>query len=105
MGATELTEDRKLVGKVTYKERDEILALFERKNGLIELTRALAEADDELLKNGHFYEKIIADLGKTCTRHEEWWGDRARHYQWERAEGHCWEIDFESGRIFLKKNS
>ena len=97
------TLERREIGKVTYKERDEILALFERKNGLLELVRALAETGDELLKNSHFYEKVIADLGKTTTRHEQWWDSRAKHYKWEKIYGYVWEIDFDSCKIFLRK--
>ena len=44
-------DNRSIVGRVTARERDEILALFERKNGLAELAHALAAADDEVLKN------------------------------------------------------
>ena len=33
--------ERKIVGQVTIEERDEILALFERKNGLMELAKSV----------------------------------------------------------------
>ena len=94
--------ERRLIGKVTPGERDEISALFERKNGLTELIKALAEDDDDLLKNSYFYEKIITDLGQTTTRHQEWWDRLAKHYAWESAPGCVWEIDFETCRIFLR---
>ncbi|MDR3566091.1 MAG: CXXX repeat peptide modification system protein [Negativicutes bacterium] len=95
--------DRRLIGKVTPKERDEIQALFERRNGLVELIRSLAETDDEVLKNGYFYEKIVADMGKTTTRHQQWWDRCAKQYQWESVSGYIWEIDFEACQIFLRK--
>jgi len=95
--------DQRLVGKVTLKERDEILALFERKNGLVELVHALAEADDEALKNSYFYEKIIADMGKTATKYQQWWDNRVKLYQWKNIPGYVWEINFDSCQIFLKK--
>ncbi len=94
--------DRKLIGKVTAKERDEIQSLFERKNGLTELIHSLAASDDEILRNGYFYEKIMADLGSTTTRHQQWWDKRAGQYNWENVPGHVWEIDFDSCRIFLR---
>jgi len=97
------TDERRKIGKVTPRERDEISALFERKNGLTELIKALVEADDEALKNNYFYEKIVADLGKTTTRHQRWWDRCAKQYQWERVDGHIWEIDFETCNIFLRK--
>ena len=95
--------DKRLVGKVTLKERDEILALFERKNGLVELVHALAEANDEALKNSYFYEKIIADMGKTVTKYQQWWDNRVKLYQWKNIPGYVWEINFDSCQVFLKK--
>jgi len=97
------TDERSKIGKVTPRERDEISALFERKNGLTELIKALVEADDDVLRNGWFYEKIVADLGKTATRHQQWWDRCAKQYQWKRVDGHIWEIDFETCNIFLRK--
>ena len=94
---------RRRIGKVTPQERDEISFLFERKNGLIELSKALAADDDEVLKNSYFYEKIIADLGATTTKHQQWWDRCAKQYGWEGACGYVWEIDFETCHIFLKK--
>ena len=96
--------NRRLVGKVTPQERDEILALYERKNGLNELIRSMAEADDEALKNSYFYEKVIADMGKTITSFQQWWVRREKQYQWENISGYEWEIDFESCQIFLQKS-
>lgn len=93
---------RKLVGKVTTRERDEIQGLFERKNGLTELIHSLAASGDELIENSHFYEKIIADLGRTTTKHQQWWDQRARQYQWENIAGCVWEIDFDSCNIFIR---
>ena len=96
--------ERRLAGKVTPRERDEILALHERKNGLVELVRALAEADDEALKNCYFYEKLVADMGKTAVRYQKWWDERAKIHQWENIRGYSWEIDFDSCQVFLIKN-
>lgn len=94
---------RRLVGKVTLKERNEILALFERKNGLIELAHSLAAADDEALKNSYFYEKLVADMGETTTKYQQWWDKRAKIYQWENVSGCGWEINFETCQVFFQK--
>ena len=96
-------DDKRFVGKVTTKERDEILALFERKNGLAELTYSLASADDEALKNTYFYEKLVADMGETATKYQLWWDKRAKLYQWEEVCGSVWEIDFDSCQVFSRK--
>ena len=95
--------ERRMVGKVSYKERDEILSLFERKTGLNELILSLVDSDDEVLRNHHFYEKIVADMGKTTTNFQQWWDSKAKQYHWENIKGHVWEIDFDSCQIFLKK--
>lgn len=95
--------DSRLVGKVTPKERDEILSLFERKNGLIELARSLAESDDEVLKNCYFYEKLVADMGKTAVNYQQWWDNRIKQYQWEDVCGYVWEINFDTCQVFLRK--
>ncbi len=96
-------DERSKIGKVTPRERDEISALFERKNGLTELIKALVESGDEILTNSYFYEKIVADLGKTTTLHQQWWDRCAQRYQWERVSGCIWEIDFETCNIYLRK--
>ena len=95
--------DGKIVGKVSYEERDEIQVLFERKNGLVELVRSLAEADDEVLRNSHFYERIVADMGKTITSYQQWWSEKARRYGWEKTEGYQWELNFDTCHVFLRK--
>lgn len=96
--------ESRLVGKVTPKERDDILALFERKNGLIELAHSLAETDDEVLKNSYFYEKLVADMGKTAANYQQWWDKRVTQYQWDNVCGYVWEINFDTCQVFLRKN-
>ena len=95
--------ESRLVGKVTPKERDEILALFERKNGLTELAHSLAESDDEVLKNSYFYEKLVADMGNTVTKYQQWWDRRVKQYQWEDVYGYVWEINFDTCQVYLRK--
>ena len=96
--------ERKPVGRVSQQERDVALALFERKNGLTELVYSLAESNDEMLKNEYFYDKIVMDMGKTTTKLEQWWEEKAKAYQWEAVKGFSWEIDFDTCQVFLRKN-
>lgn len=42
---------RKLVGNVTTEEKNEILSLFERRNGLNELVKILTPDNDALYEN------------------------------------------------------
>lgn len=85
----------KIVGRVTEDERDEIQALFERRNGLNELAKVLTTENTEL------YEKLVRDLGKTGTDFQNWWSKMAEKYSWESDENGHWEIDFNTCVISL----
>ncbi len=91
-------EIRKTVGQVTPEERDEIQALFERKNGLAELAKILT-AD-----NGELYEKLVKDMGETGTRFQKWWDNKAKQYGWESHPKSNWEINFQTCEITLVAN-
>lgn len=87
--------DKKLVGYVTPEERDEIQALFERRNGLNELAKILTADNAEL------YERLVKDMGETGSKFQSWWDRMADKYQWESVEGGNWEINFETCEIML----
>ena len=86
---------KKLVGLVTPEEKNEILTLFERRNGLNELAKILSADNAEL------YEKLVKDIGETDTKFQQWWDIMAEKYQWESAEDGNWEINFDTCEIFL----
>lgn len=86
---------KKLVGQVTVEEKNEILALFERRNGLNELAQILTADNHEL------YEKLVKDLGDTGFKFQNWWDRMAEKYQWESAEDGNWEINFQTCEIYL----
>lgn len=86
---------KKLVGQVTPEEKNEILTLFERRNGLNELAKILTADNAEL------YEKLVKDLGETGGKFQNWWDRMADKYQWESAENGNWEINFDTCEIFL----
>lgn len=90
--------EKKLVGQVTTEEKNEILTLFERRNGLNELAKILT-AD-----NGELYEKLVKDMGETGTKFQNWWDRMGAKYQWESVEGGNWEINFDTCEIFLVTN-
>ncbi|MGA3287152.1 MAG: CXXX repeat peptide modification system protein [Bacteroidota bacterium] len=94
---------KKIVGKVTSLERDQIRALFERKNGLTELFRSLSSLSDSELQSSPLYERIVADMGEVSVRFQKWWDSMSQKYSWENIPGYKWEIDFESCDIFLNK--
>lgn len=86
---------KKLVGKVTSEEKCQIQSLYERRNGLAELARILNVHDDAL------YEKLVADMGETSTKFQDWWNRMSVKYSWEQSVNGNWEIDFETGEIYL----
>lgn len=86
---------KKTVGQVTEEEKNEILQLFERRNGLNELAKVLT-SDNETL-----YEKLIKDMGETGTKFQNWWNRMSTKYQWEADENGHWEINFDTCEILL----
>ncbi len=86
---------KKSIGKVTEDERNEVMALFERRNGLNELAKILTIENDEL------YEKLVKDMGETGIRFQDWWNRMSQKYNWESAEGGNWEINFDNCEIYL----
>jgi CXXX repeat modification system protein len=92
----------RVVGRITPKERDEIQLLFERKNGLNALVLSLQE-NSAVLANEAFYEKLVTDMGRTATRFQTWWDDKAKAYGWQSVPGLRWTVDFETCEIWLGK--
>ena len=90
---------RKIVGKVTAEEKNEIQTLFERRNGLNELAKIVTSDNNEL------YEKLVKALGETGTKFKNWWNRMGEKYQWESIDGSNWEIDFDTCNIYLTDNN
>ncbi len=86
---------RTIVGKVSPSERDEIQALFERRNGLEELSRLLTPENEAL------YEKLVRDMGQTSIRFQGWWDRMSAKYGWQSSPTGRWEINFETCEITL----
>lgn len=86
---------KKLIGQVTLEEKNEIQALFERRNGLNELAKILTPENDAL------YQKLVKDMGETGTKFQNWWDTMSQKYQWESTENGHWEINFDTCEIYL----
>jgi len=86
---------KKLIGQVTEAEKNEIQALFERKNGLAELSKILTAENESL------YEKLVKDMGETNIKFQKWWDDMGVKYSWESHPEGNWEINFQNNEIFL----
>lgn len=87
--------NRKIVGRVSEEEKNDIQTLFERRNGLNELAKILTQDNTEL------YERLVKDLGETSTKFQQWWDTMSSKYQWESAPNGNWEIDFQTNEIIL----
>ena len=90
-----MSAEKKLVGKVTPEQRDEIQALFERRNSLKELFLVIPKENQDL------YERVVADMAQTQKKFDQWWADRAAEYHWEGRENAHWEINFDTCEIFM----
>ncbi len=90
---------KKSIGRVTEEEKNEIQTLFERRNGLNELSQILT------VENEALYEKLVKDLGETGVKFQDWWRLMAEKYNWESVEGGNWEIDFDTCEIYLVTNN
>ncbi len=88
-------EMKKIVGRVTQEESSEIKRLFERRNGLTELAKIVTADNTDL------YERLVADLGETATKFQNWWDNMADKYQWEKTPNGKWEINFDTCEISL----
>ena len=86
---------KKIIGRVTEEEKNEVQALFERRNGLNELSQILT------VENKALYEKLVKDLGETGAKFQNWWNRMGEKYNWESVEGGNWEIDFDTCNIYL----
>lgn len=86
---------KKIIDRVTEEEKNEIQALFERRNGLNELSQILT------VENEALYEKLVKDLGETGAKFQNWWNRMGEKYNWESIEGGNWEIDFDTCNIYL----
>ncbi|MCI9237417.1 MAG: CXXX repeat peptide modification system protein [Dorea sp.] len=81
------------VGKVTVEERDEIRNIYEKINALRNLQLIVEEEN--------LYKKVEKDLQNVEKEFDEWWGEKARKYQWKSKDDASWIIDFSSNDIFL----
>lgn len=87
--------ERKLIGKVTIEEKEQIYEIYLRRSGLTDLVKILSVDQEDL------YEKVIKDLGETNARFQYWWDTMAEKYKWVSVENSRWKIDFNTCEIFL----
>lgn len=94
---------RRELGKITPEERDEIKILFERKNGLVELAKALSGMSRQELEASGLYDKVTQDIGRASTQFQGWFDKTSRKYGWENRPGHRWEVDFDTCTVSIRR--
>ena len=92
--------ERKIVGKVNESEQKEIEVLFEKKNALEAIMKALNPSENETM-----YERVVSDYSNVNTNFENWWSIMHKKYSWESSSDGHWQIDFSNGDIILCYNT
>lgn len=85
---------KKIIGQVTYEEKEQIMDMYEKKIALENLL--LMDIKDT-------QERIMKDLQTINKEMQNWWNQMGEKYQWIGEKNAKWEIDFSSGEILLLK--
>ncbi len=93
--------DEKMVGKVTVEEKNELLTLYERKNGIEELLGTLESGFLNEEETKKLLDKMYIEEGKAKLQMQEWWENMYKKYNWESKKGMQWNIDFRTCDIYL----
>ncbi|MDR1201030.1 MAG: CXXX repeat peptide modification system protein [Tannerellaceae bacterium] len=88
---------KKRIGQVSEQEKEEIRALSNRKNALIELSKMI-EVNDA---NRPQYEKLVKDIVEATICFQQWWNDMETKRQWKKHPAETWEIDFQTNDVYL----
>ncbi|MDR3141389.1 MAG: CXXX repeat peptide modification system protein [Tannerellaceae bacterium] len=85
------------IGQVSEQEKEEIRALSNHKNTLIELSKIIEVNDG----NRPQYEKSVKDIVEASICFQQWWDDMETKYQWKKHPAGNWEIDFQTNNVYL----
>lgn len=91
---------RKVVGKITEEEKQEIQSLSSKKNSLEELFKVLLGSQVEIT-NVNVYEKMLKDHMDVTQAFQLWWDKKSSSYGWESVPGGNWSINFETNEVTL----
>lgn len=86
---------KKVVGKITEKEKIEIRNIYNHKVGLEELLPILD-------KTSEIYKTAVSDLENTSLSYHNWWKKYADKYKWERGSGE-WIVVFKTNEILIEE--
>lgn len=93
---------KECIGTVTEEEKNEMMALYERKMGLEELPSSLESIVISAETKKIVQEKIIIESQKIKIEVQEWWNKMYKKYRWRKEEGRDWHINFETGEVFFE---
>lgn len=74
---------KKIIGQVTYEEKEQISSLFEKKVALENML---------LMDIKEIQNKVILDLHQINEKMQNWWYKMGLKYQWTVEENAQWEI-------------
>ena len=100
-----MTVEKKLVGRVTPEQRDEIRALFERWDSQKRRFQFFFPKENRDLSREiqDIYDDMVISMEYMLLAIAQWWDDRGAEYQWEGRESGRWEINFDTCEVFLNE--
>lgn len=90
---------KKLLGKVTNEEKEQVMAISRRRNALHELFSSLNS--EAATPNNTLYERIVEDIGDTNQRLKDWWITTAKAHNWSFTEKDAWQVEYDSNELYL----
>lgn len=90
---------KKLLGKVTNEEKEQVMAISRRRSALHELFATLG--NEAATPNDALYERIVADIGETNQKLKDWWSATAKAHDWSFSEKDIWQVEYESNELYL----
>lgn len=91
----------KVVGKVSQREKNEIMKLVERLSALHELRLGKDNLNISEEQKNAMFSKIEQDEKKVKYSIQQWWRDKYNKYHWEQTVSGMWRLDYESCNVIL----
>lgn len=88
---------KKVVGRVSEEEKNEIEVLFEHREALKSLVSSLS--DEVLLEDAIVYDKYIAEIAEINYRYRSWWERMEMQYNWPKLPKEHLTIDFNTNEV------
>lgn len=93
--------NKRVVGKISESEKEEVIVLTERLSALKELRLGIDNLDLNEIEIQKLLSKVENREVETSTDLQKWWNDKYIKYHWEGEENASWEVDFHSSNVLL----